>query len=82
MRIIQKELLKKWVQIAEKHKVPLQTVKDIESSIWKYVKKEISSGVKGKYDTFKNIYLKNLGTFFVTDRKLNYLNKAANDKST
>lgn len=81
MRIIQKELLKRWTKIAEKHNVPLQTVKDIESSIWKYVKREMSSGVKDDYSTFKNIYLKNLGTFFISERKFNAIMKHKKKKN-
>ena len=85
MRIIQKELLKRQVEIAKKHNVPLQTVKDIESSIWKYVKKEMSSGVRDNYASFKQIYLKNLGTFFITERRFNAIlraKKRKDDKST
>jgi len=79
MRIVQKEVLKKYKELALKHNVPVQTIIDIESSIWKYVGKEMSSGIKEDFNTFKNIYLKNLGTFYAHKGKHTNMNKHNKD---
>lgn len=79
MRIVQKEVLKKFREIAKKHNIPLQTVIDIESSIWKYVSKEMSEGVTPDFDTFRNIYIRNLGTFYANRGKYNNVNRNRKD---
>ena len=75
MRTIQKSLLKRFKEIAQKHNVPLETVISIEGSIWKYVSQEMSSGVRGVADTFKNIYIRHLGTFYMHKGKFYNMNK-------
>lgn len=75
MRIIQKEVLRKWKEIAEKYNVSLKTVKDIEYSIFQMVKEEMGKGVKEDLDSFKNIYIKNLGTFYVSKNKWSKINR-------
>ena len=84
MRIIQKELLEKFKEIALKHNVPIKTVMEIEGSIWKYTVHELTSGVKGVFDTFKNIYIRHLGTFYLHKGIFDGINKRAKkyDKST
>lgn len=75
MRAIQKEVLRRWRKIAEEHNVPLQTVKNIEASIFKMVKEEMAKGNKEDFSSFKNIYIKNLGTFYTSKVKWRNLNK-------
>ena len=80
MRIIQKEILRKWKEIAEKHNVPLKTVRDIEASIFQMIKEEMAKGVRGDMDSFKNIYIKNLGTFQISKVKWRNLNKKRDEE--
>lgn len=80
MRIIQKEILRKWKEIAEKNNVSLRTVRDIESSIFQMIKEEISKGNREDFDSFKNIYIKNLGTFYASKNKWIKINKKNNEK--
>jgi len=75
MRIIQRELLRKWEEIANKYEVSPEVVRNIETSIWRFVRNEMSKGVKGKLDTFKTIYLRYLGTFYVHKGKFKHMNK-------
>lgn len=81
MRIIQKEILRKWKEIAEKNNVSLRTVRDVESSIFQMIKEEISKGNREDFDSFKNIYIKNLGTFYASKNKWIKINKK-DDTST
>jgi len=81
MRIVQKEVLRKWEEIAKKYNVSVQVVKDVESSIWKYVKQEMSKGIKEDYSSYKHIYLRFLGTFFVNKRRFNKV-REIHDTST
>ena len=81
MRIIQKEILRKWKQIAEKYNVPIKTVRDIESSIFQMIKEEIGKGNREDFNSFKNIYIKNLGTFYASKNKWTKINKK-HDTST
>ena len=78
MRILQKEVLKRFKEISQKLNVPLQDVIDVESSIWKLVKEKIAEGKRGDIDTFRNIYIKNLGTFYANKGKFKYVNKNVN----
>ena len=80
MRIIQKEVLKRWKEIAEKYNVPLKTVKDIEASIFQMVKEEMAKGNKDSFDSFKNIYIRNLGTFYASKVKWSRINKKSKNK--
>lgn len=73
-------MLRKWEEIAQKHNVPLQTVKDVETSIWKFVREEMEKGIKGQFDTFRNIYLRHLGTFYAHKGKFTNIEKR-NDKN-
>ena len=75
MRTIQKEVLKRWKEIAEKYNVPLKTIRDIESSIFQMVKEEMGKGDKESYESFKNIYIRNLGTFYASKVKWRKYNK-------
>lgn len=75
MRIIQKEILRKWKEIAEKYNVPIKTVRDIESSIFQMIKEEIGKGNREDFDSFKNIYIKNLGTFYASKNKWIKINR-------
>jgi len=75
MRIIQKEVLRRWKKIAERNNVSLKTVRDIESSIFQMIKEEIGKGNREDIESFKNIYIKNLGTFYVSKVKWRNLNK-------
>ena len=75
MRLTQKELRKKFKNIAQKYNVPEQTVLDIESSVWKYVRQEISKGIKGDFSTFKNIFIRYFGTFYANKSIYNAIEK-------
>lgn len=75
MRIVQKEVLRKFREIAQKHNVPVQTVIDVESSIWKMVKEKISEGDRNNPESFHNIYLRFLGTFKFHRSMYDYMNK-------
>jgi hypothetical protein len=79
MRVIQKEILRKWKEIAEKHNVSLDVVKNVETTIWDFVKERMGRGEKGKIETFDNIYLRYLGTFYVHKGKFKYMK---HDKDT
>lgn len=75
MRIVQKEVLRKFREIAQKHNVPVQTVIDVEGSMWKMVKEKISEGDRNNTESFHNIYLRFLGTFKFHRSMYDYMNK-------
>ena len=75
MRVVQKEVLRKFKEIAEKHNVPVQTVIDVESSIWKMVSTKISEGDRTNPESFHNIYLRFLGTFRFNKGTYYYINR-------
>jgi len=75
MRVIQKQVLRKWQEIAAKYNVSIDDIREVETSIWNYVKSEMAKGIKGQYNTFKNIYLRYFGTFYVRSDRFDYINK-------
>ena len=80
MRVIQKEVLKRWREIAEKHKLPLQTVKNVEASIWVMVKEEMTKGNIKDIDSYKNIFIRYLGTFHVSKGKYKHIKIRKDEK--
>lgn len=72
---IQKELLKKLKQIAQNHNLPEETIIEIYSSIWKCVRDKIESGNKDDLESFNNIYIRHLGTFYAHEGKFNGIQK-------
>lgn len=75
--IIQKEIRNLIRDIAEEFNLPFETAREIIYSQFKYVRKELEKGVKNEPETFKNILLKYLGTFYATEAKINYYKNKA-----
>jgi len=78
--IIQKEIRDLIKIIAKKHDLPFETAREIIYSQFKFLRKEIEKGSKEDTSTYKNVLLKYLGTFHVTERKINFLNKKKNEE--
>ena len=74
MRLIQKRVLKRFKEIAEKHNVEIEDIVSIESTIWKMVADKMSEGKYEDFDSFHNIYLAGLGTFHISKGKWKYTN--------
>ena len=91
MRKLQKDVLRRFRDIANKHDIELEDIISIESSIWKMVALKMSEGEKDDFSSFHNIYIAGLGTFHASAGLHKYLNlsvskrknkESKNDKST
>ncbi len=67
MKKLQKELLRKYKEIAAKHNCTLKEVTDVEMSIWRMVSEKMAEGDREDFSTFHNIYLAGLGTFYASE---------------
>lgn len=65
MRPIQLPLMERMMNISKKYNIPVEKIIEIESTMWDFVRTEISRGEHNEVDTFENIYLRYLGTFHV-----------------
>lgn len=66
MRLIQKELQKRIKELADKYDLEVADVMAVESAIWKTVANKMAEGNRHDYNTFHNIFLKGLGTFYAS----------------
>jgi nucleoid DNA-binding protein len=76
MSIIQKEIRDLIKELAEKHNLSFETVREIIYSQFKYVRQELESGVKGDYNSYKNVMLRYLGTFYTKENRLKHITEA------
>lgn len=74
MRALQKNLNQEIKRIAKKNNVTEETIKEIESLSWKFIKEKIKEGNR-ETEEFPNIYLRFLGTIFVAPNKIRKINK-------
>lgn len=72
-KIIQKPVRDLMRQIAKDYNLPYTTVEDIIFSQFEFVKNSIGEGVKGDYNSFKDVLLRRLGTFKASEKKINYM---------
>lgn len=66
--------------IAKKYNLTYNEAKDVCFSQFKFLKKELENGRDFVPDTYKNVLLKGLGTFYFSLRKLNHIKKCADEK--
>ncbi len=71
---MQREVNKIIEELAVKYDLSPKMVESIVCSPFEFVKKTIQSAQVGKYDTFKNVRIKNLGIFHVSKGKYNAIN--------
>lgn len=71
--MIQKPLKERLKTIAEKYNLDPKKVEEIEPIIWKWVKHEMSKGIKNDEDSFENIYLRYLGTFHASKAMIKHM---------
>lgn len=81
MRPIQKELTKRYREIANKHGVDLKDILEVETSIWKMVAEKMGEGDKDEFSTFHNIYLSGLGTFVASEGLHRYVTASYKKKN-
>lgn len=80
MKVIQKEVLKRYQEIAEKHNVTIEELMEVESSMWKMVTTKMSEGDRNDFSSFHNIYIAGLGTFYASEPKWRHINKLKKDE--
>lgn len=68
--IIQKETRNLIKELAEEFNLPFDTVREIVYFQFKYIRKELESGVRGEPSSYKNILLRYLGTFYTRDIRI------------
>ena len=75
MKILQERLIREYKKIAETNNVTPELVQELEALQWKFVRDNIAKG-HDDYETFENIYLRFLGTFYASEDMLKYIIRA------
>lgn len=78
--IIQKQTRDVIKEIASEFNLSFEDTREIVYSQFEFLKERLQSGVKGEFNTFDNILLKYLGTFYISKGKFKYVTKYSKDK--
>jgi hypothetical protein len=73
MQTIQKELRKAFNELAAELGVPYKLIEDIYFNQFAFIIKCMEAGEKNKAETFHNVLLRNLGTFYSNAKHINKL---------
>jgi nucleoid DNA-binding protein len=78
--VVQREIRNVVKILATKYNLSYQDTLNIVWSQYGYVHDVIESAEKNNVDTFDNVQLKGLGTFYVSKKHVEFLKKKSNEK--